>query len=500
MDTSRSPSTRARRGRLSRALALLASSALALGVAGCPEDPPLPPPDAGSSTIVDGGDDHGETRRDGATAPVDGATPSSCEGRALYRCDGDDRVRCVDGEDQREACGAGCRAERSARGEAQCMEPAPEWDCGRSGHGGEQYWTCDTETNVMHRCVDGAPVSITCADGCIRGALGTEDYCRAPGTEPTCGEDTPWRCEADQLVQCVDGRTVSQPCASGCLAGSGSRGDARCIDPDPSWDCSRSAYGGEQYWTCDADTGAMHRCIDGAPVTVACEEGCVRGPAGTQDRCVGGGGSTIPMPTIVFHISGGLFTEEQIRGPVEAGVEYMLERLAEHVDIPAGASIPTLTVNYSPSSRTYCSGEAFLDSTDISCPYGYPREGASQNYVTNLTVHELGHLVAYHLLGHREARNDCLNEGLASWMAGRYWMAFGGVAQPNFRETARAEIRTGEVWATIDGECPLASDRWYHVWASYFEYLEGFPGEIGNVATGVTPRSRYSAGWQAWLE
>ncbi len=51
----------------------------------------------------------------------------------------------------------------------------------------------------------------------------------------------------------------------------------------PSWSCYKSAYKGQQLWTCKS--GTIYRCEGGAPVKKVCAKGCNYNPLGTNDTC-----------------------------------------------------------------------------------------------------------------------------------------------------------------------------------------------------------------------
>lgn len=314
-----------------------------------------------------------------------------------------------------------------------------------------------------------------------------------------CADQTPWMCDGEARTRC-DGRAIErEACERGCLpppAADG--GDAHCIAADPGWPCDSSEYEGAQYWTCDPAAGELHRCDGEGGTVVRCEDGCRVGPLGTDDVCRQPGEATIEMPDIAFVIDGDLFPESAVRGPVEDGVAYLLERIAAHIDVPAGAAVPDITVYYSPSGNDYCSGLAHADSTEIACPYGYPVTGDNQNFVVNITVHEIGHIAAQALIAPPTLRDDCENEGIATWLAGRYWMNVASSPVPSLRAAARREIAAGRAVASMT-DCVLASDPYYKVYGSFFEYLEDMPGAIEAVASGAAPSSDYVDGWRAWL-
>lgn len=335
-------------------------------------------------------------------------------------------------------------------------------------------------------------------DGPLDSADAGADRDGAP-VDGTCSGSPIWECDGDDRIRCVDGAVERQPCERGCLTSPHDGGDAECISGDDAWACGSSEYQGQQYWTCTPDTGELHYCDDQGPVVVSCPDGCLVGPLATDDSClVPGDGEPIPMPQITFVIEGGLFAEADVRAPVEQGVRYLLDRVATHIDVPPGRTVPDITVYYSPSGNTYCSGIAYADYTEVYCPRDYPLTGPSQNYVVNITIHEIGHIVAAALLAPSNVRDTCTNEGIATWMAGRYWMAASGEPVDSLRDAARAAIATGNASATMY-DCVSASDNWYKVYGSYFEYLESIPGAIYDVSVGATDKGAYTDGWSAWL-
>lgn len=319
------------------------------------------------------------------------------------------------------------------------------------------------------------------------------------GDGDACSEETRWTCDGEARTRCDGAAIERESCERGCLAPPTAEGDAHCIAADPGWSCESSEYQGEQYWTCDPAAGELHRCDGGGGTVVRCADGCVYGPLGTDDACRAPGGPALDPPHIDFVIDGGLFAESDVRAPVEAGVVYMLERIAEHVNVPPGTAIPDITIHYAPSGNTYCSGIAYEDSTSIDCPYGYPITGDNQNFVVNITVHEIGHILARALIAPPSVRDNCENEGLASWMAGRYWMNHASSPVPSLRAAARREIAAGRAVATMT-DCILASDPYYKVYASFFEYLESVPGGIEGVGDGSVSSAAHVDAWRAWLD
>jgi len=68
--------------------------------------------------------------------------------------------------------------------------------------------------------------------------------------------------------------------------------------PDSSrvmWNCLRSAYRGRQIWTCSGQS--RYRCVNGAPVSEYCSNGCIIRSLGQDDECAGGSPSPSPPPS-----------------------------------------------------------------------------------------------------------------------------------------------------------------------------------------------------------
>lgn len=234
--------------------------------------------------------------------------------------------------------------------------------------------------------------------------------------------------------------------------------------------------------------------------TESCEHGCAQMPDGTNDTCAADPNGPA-LPPITIHADGMHFTEAEIRPAIESGVQYMLQRMATHAGT-GGLEVTPITITYGLWGNGYCGGYAQWDSTEISCPWDYPVEGDNQNYVVNITMHEIGHMLAAQLLGSPDAsdRDLCENEGIASWIAGKYWMNVSpATAVGSLREAALADIGAGKAWVSMSS-CNSASDAWYTVYASFFEYLEkNVPGGVHDVGTGAVSQWDHVDGWAAWM-
>ncbi len=285
----------------------------------------------------------------------------------------------------------------------------------------------------------------------------------------------------------------SKPPPAACI----DAGVGACAEPAPSWSCADSTYGGAQYWTCKAS--AIYRCDGGQPLRVACASGCDVGPPGTDDECTSSMPASAPtVPTFTITIQGGLFAESAVRTPLENGLAYEIARIAKNVHVGT-KKMPPFSLTFIPSSDSYASGLADVAHADVWVPYGYPLIGDNQNYVVNITLHEIGHLLANALIAPRELRGTCTNEGLASWIAGKYWMNAASAPVSSLRAAARYDIARGAAYASMSN-CVSASDAWYKVYASFFEYLEQLvPGGIAAVSGGTASVATYEGAWATWL-
>ena len=228
---------------------------------------------------------------------------------------------------------------------------------------------------------------------------------------------------------------------------------------------------------------------------------CSSGSTSSGGSSGSGGGSVTP-PAIVINAGGMHFSEAEIRPAIESGVAYMLQRMANLAGV-SNPQVSTITINYSLSNANYCGGYTYWSSADITCPWGYPVQGNNQNYVVNITMHEIGHMLAAQLLGAPDAsgRDLCENEGIASWIAGKYWMnVYPATPVGSLREAALGDIASGKAWVSMSN-CVSASDAWYTVYASFFEYLEKkVPGGVHDVATGKVSQWNHVDGWAAWMQ
>lgn len=86
-----------------------------------------------------------------------------------------------------------------------------------------------------------------------------------------------WTCNGDNVFKCEDGNVVERACDTGCErkpAGT----DDQC-----KWSCDRSSYQGRQVWTCNG--GARYRCEDGVAKAQVCANDCQVNALGTDDEC-----------------------------------------------------------------------------------------------------------------------------------------------------------------------------------------------------------------------
>lgn len=93
-----------------------------------------------------------------------------------------------------------------------------------------------------------------------------------------------WTCSGGSRYKCTSGVPAHEACGSAGCYSSGTAKDDLCIATDSSWSCSKSSYGGAQWWTCSG--GALHKCNSAAQgLKIACSSGCNVMKAGTNDTC-----------------------------------------------------------------------------------------------------------------------------------------------------------------------------------------------------------------------
>lgn len=261
-------------------------------------------------------------------------------------------------------------------------------------------------------------------------------------------------------------------------------------------------------WYCAASldptwsSNELYHCVGGrAQTQKTCPFGCRAMPPGQHDVCAPDPSAPIQVPRVTIDARGMYFTEATVRGPIESGLKYMLSRIATSTGTTG--TVTPITLVFRQWGNSYCGGRAGWDRAEIWCPNGYPIQGDNQNYVVNITMHEIGHILAAQLFGSPAAagRDTCENEGLASWIAGKYWMnKHPAIPVGSFREAALDDIARGRAQLSMTN-CVSASDGWYTVYASFFEYLEKFiPNGVRKVATGAVAHTAYIQGWKAWMQ
>lgn len=261
-------------------------------------------------------------------------------------------------------------------------------------------------------------------------------------------------------------------------------------------------------WYCAASldptssSNELFHCVGGrAQTQKTCAFGCRVMPPGQHDVCAPDPSAPIQVPRVTIDARGMYFTEATVRAPIESGLTYMLARIATLTGTTG--TVTPITLVFRQWGNSYCGGRAGWDRAEIWCPYGYPIQGDNRNYVVNITMHEIGHILAAQLFGSPDAagRDTCENEGFASFIAGKYWMnKHPAIPVGSFREAALDDIARGRAQLSMT-PCVSASDGWYTVYASFFEYLEKFiPNGVRNVATGAVAHTAYVQGWKTWME
>lgn len=102
--------------------------------------------------------------------------------------------------------------------------------------------------------------------------------------------------------------------------------------------------------------------------------------------------------------------------------------------------------------------------------YAYGNASIGMTAPINIMAHEMGHLLVKDRLGHDCAIDLMLDEGFATWGAGRYWL--GGL--PDFKSYIRQIYGTSTflpLAQTYNGNDIADMNRRYYQWASLIEYL-----------------------------
>lgn len=91
-----------------------------------------------------------------------------------------------------------------------------------------------------------------------------------------------WTCSNGNLYECVNGVPQEQTCQYGCNVNALGTNDT-CKSQTVNWNCANSSYNGNQYWTCSG--GARYKCVGGVPQMDPCTNYCQSEPLGTDDIC-----------------------------------------------------------------------------------------------------------------------------------------------------------------------------------------------------------------------
>jgi hypothetical protein len=230
-----------------------------------------------------------------------GTTTGGCSGKAdgLY-CGGDvgadagTLYKCTGGAlTTQQVCTNGCSAGacKGTTTGVTCAGLVNGLYCGNDGPGGD--------ANTLYKCTSGtASVQQVCANGCQIMPSGTDDACKTGGTTgPSCtGLASGLYCgndgvngDANTLYKCNGGAiSVQQVCANGCQVMPAGTNDACKSGGGSTATCAglgNGLYCGNDGVT-NGNAGTLYQCTNGAAsVSQVCPNGCKINPPGTPDAC-----------------------------------------------------------------------------------------------------------------------------------------------------------------------------------------------------------------------
>lgn len=161
------------------------------------------------------------------------------------------------------------------------------------------------------------------------------------------------------------------------------------------------------------------------------------------------------------------FTAEQVAElgvKAERALTYIQRRFA--VELTSRASVGVYSKGMAPSSDTR--GIAYTDARIIRIFY---RSGEDTHKALVILAHELAHQLQAEAYGtEAQSRADTiLLEGLATWIAGEYWLSLSGA--PSWQACARELVQAGYGRNLLTLGQTTDPDVAYELWAAFVDYL-----------------------------
>lgn len=167
-----------------------------------------------------------------------------------------------------------------------------------------------------------------------------------------------------------------------------------------------------------------------------------------------------------FYVGKNTFTPEQVAAlsrDVEQALSYIQRRFQVH--LTRRVSIGVYRAANAPQRGVR--GMAFTSNHTINVFY---RPGEDQYKALVILAHELGHQLEAEYYGDEVQRraDTIIHEGLASWIAGEYWLSLSDA--PTWQERARALVAAGTPMDVVRAE-RNGPDVAYDIWAGFVDYL-----------------------------
>lgn len=219
-------------------------------------------------------------------------------------------------------------------------------------------------------------------------------------------------------------------------------------------------------------------------------------------------GATVPLDTLDVAVADGLYADQ--REPLQAEVSSALAYVVGRFGGPPAGRFTTTFV------RDDSCGLHGIAYTDVRNVQVFSCDGIGRDRAVNIMAHEIVHQLEQDRYGPAHLQADMmLSEGMATYGAGKYWLA----GQPNFRSFVRAQRAAGVSYPLATNYAGLgiaAMNALYYQWASFVEFLietygresfdklyvsgNGAPGSADYLGTYGKPLDTLEREWQVWAD